>query len=810
VSVFAYPSFQPINQVGYKIGTFPEFVPPWLVDTIMLRPYGEYGMATYGISTKNNGGYSVNANNALNDPNSASMTDLQYIVQNELKIVPNVKKVIIAFYWYTSLDSGNIATWTILPAIGPEVQSWNWLSPPKNEWLAYPYTRSDAYYLKPTHQVWPTPDDNELANGILYLQSQGYEVGICPIMALISNNYFYANGGECQVDRSLLVWDNARLLADYLQAYQTVYQHYIDLLADIHVRPWIFYVGYGMRDITGSGNQSFLQQFVTTLHDIASYSKERLPNTITTYAADLDEYFYPFGSTTNLCYLDPLWTCDCLDYIGINWFAPLAVDDTEDNQVLQQGVLQGEGDTYVYFNFQWRGSEADRFISLTTRNFKTGLTKSSIAPLTSGIKEIINWFSFWHYYPAINGVLAGCSPLANIFPGDPRLCSNIHGLGPVGSVTTYSPIVGGLAPIPALTDTWVTVGLHSYMFLTFPGTIPDGSVLNFEFNFAIDPTLTDLIGNYRLFNTDFGLFLDSIDGTITLSIPTISGSVQEVPLFSASKGDVALVYTQESVAITVDGAYDLTITPNADTLFVMPGPLANMWMGNPAAGVNPAGYGQWQGAIYFLSIIMGALGNQSGGQFFFDDTYAGIRTAWTPNLKPWMVTSFGYGSIHGSAADPQTRAATVISTGTSRLPVWYEDYSNASAAKFVNGAKIWDIQGPYGSSFDIDDVYQAIVMNAASLGLIEAGAQALVAWFFDTRTQATYLALNPNGTQIFNDAYDYEINCALNGKAAIQYGGSNLIYTPASTPDEDLGLSIVPGPIPAQKVILVQPNVPQV
>jgi Gene Transfer Agent (GTA)-like protein len=804
VSTFAYPSFQPANQLGYAIGTFPEFVPPWLADTIMLRPYGEYGMATYGIYTKINGGYWVNANNA---PNS---TDLPYIVKNDLKIVPNVKKVIIALHWYTSNDTGSVGSGVIVPAIGPEVQAWNWLNPPNAEWLVTPWTRANAYYLKPNHQVWPTPDDAELLNGIRFLQSQGYEVGISPIATLMSFNYYYSGGGECQIDRSLLKWTNAAQFTTYLANYQTFYEHYINLLAGASLRPWIFYIGYGMRDITGSGNTTFVQQFVNTLYTIAGYAKQKLPNTLVTYAADLDEYFYPFEEGSNVCYLDPLWTCPDIDLVGINWFAPLAVDDTEDNKALEQGVLQGEGDTYIYSKFQWRGSQLDRFASTTTRNFKTGLTKSSISPLTSGIKEIIDWLSFWHYYPAVNGVLGGCTPLPNMFPGDPRLCSQIHGYGPVGSVTTYNPTVGGLAPIPGLNDTWAQVQLHSYMFLTLPQTIPDNSVLNFDFIFEIDPSLTDLTGNYRLFNTTFGLSLDSIDGTITLWIPTIAGSFQKVPLFSASKGEVALVYSQSSVQILVDGAYDLTITPRGTTFFVLPSPLDSLWMGNPAEGVNPAGYGVWQGNIYFLSIIMGAPGKQSGGQFFFDDTYAGIRTAWTPNLKPWMVTAFGYGSVQGSAADPQTPPATIISTAASRLPNWYEDYTNVSAAKFVNGSKVWDIQGPYGSTFDIDDVYQALVMNAASLGLLSAGAQYLVAWFFDTREKQAYLATNQVGFQIFNDAYDYEINCALNGKAAIQYGGTNLIYTPETTPDEDLGLSIVPGPLPFQKVILVQSNVPQV
>jgi hypothetical protein len=322
--------------------------------------------------------------------------------------------------------------------------------------------------------------------------------------------------------------------------------------------------------------------------------------------------------------------------------------------------------------------------------------------------------------------------------------------------------------------------------------------------------LTDLTGDYRIFDSSFGLKLDSIDGTITLWIPTITGSLQEVPLFSAAKGSISLVYTETSVQILVNGASDLTVFPGK-TFFQMPGFLDTMWLGNPqTAGVLPTGYGVWQGKIYFLSLILGTGDNQSGGQFFFDDTYCGIRTAWTPNLKSWMATSFGYGSIRGSAVDPQTRAQTILSNQASVVPNWYDDYQGVSSAVFRNNFKIKDIQGPYGSDFSIDDNYQAIVLNAAALGIIDAGAVHQVAWFFDTRNGGAYKALMPNGQQIFNDAYDYEINSALNGKAAVRSGGSTLIYVPGTTVSEDLGLSTIPGALPYQKVILVETNVPQI
>jgi hypothetical protein len=807
----SYPTFTPTNEIAYKIGNFKQYVPPFVPDTVMIRPYGEYGMSLGGVFTKLNGGYAVNANSYVAD-GAAPAADLPYLIQTDLNILPGVKKVIIALHWYSSIDQSSPVYNQIAPAIGPEVQAWNWYQPGPSEYSVYPWTRANALYLKATHQVWPTPDDNYLVQGIQYLMSQGYEVGLCPIATMLSSNVYAVNGGEWEVDRTFKTWTDPTLLANYLGSYAYFYQHYINLCAANGIRPWIFYIGYGMRDLTGVNSSPLMQQVVTTLQGVANACKQQLPNTLTTYAADLDEYYYLYLVRQNNCYLDALWTTPSLDFVGINWFAPLAVDDSEDSNLLQQNVLMGEGENWYLPGFSWRGFVVDRLIDRTTFNFKTGIAQTPISPLLQGVKDIIDWISFYHYTPAQPMVLAGVTPLPGVQTGSPLLCSQIHGVGPVGSKTVLSPTIGGIAPIPDLKDTWLQIQLHSYCSLNFPATIPDNTVFNFDFTFAIDPTLTDLTGNYRLFATEFGMFLDSLNGTITLWLRHQDGSYQSFPLFYAPSGDVSLVYTPVSVKILVDGAADMTVTPTKGTLFQVPTTLNAMWLGNPTNGVGlPKGYGVWQGKIYFLSILLGAAqANQSGGSFYFDDAYSGIRTAWNPNSKPWMATAFGYGSVRGSAADPHTRAETLIYAPVgSAVPDWYGNYTKVVSAIFKNGYKIWNIQGPYGSTFDIDQIYQAIVCSAACLGLVQAGAQHQVAWFFDTRNGGAYVATAPDGTQIYNDAYDYDLNAVLNSKAVIRDNGTRTINNPLITVDQDLGLSIVPGPNPRIRSILVQPGTPQ-
>jgi hypothetical protein len=819
----SYPTFKPNGDISYKIGSFAKYVPPFLADAVMIQPANEYGMNLQGFVTQYGGSsaYWINALSSISDPAmGGGMVDLQYLQSHDLAVIPHVKRVVIAVRWYTALET--LGGWEVAigPAIGPEVQSWNWYPttvPP--EYRVANFTRANSYWLLGTHQVWPTPDDQALVEGVRWLQAMGYEVGICPIATMVSRQVYWANGGEWEVDRWAKQW-MASQMPQYLAYYDLFVRHYIDLMANNNIRPWIMYLGYAMRDLTWHANPSVVNQFIMKIHDLADHCKAVLPNTLTTYAADMDEYYYPYLIRQSNCYLDSLWTIPSIDLVGVNWFAPLVTDDNDDNPTLEKGVIHGEADSFYLPGVGWRGIQlGDRMISNTTRNFKTGIAQTPINPGLQGIKNIIDWARFYHYYPAVSTNLAGATPLPGIPTGDPRMCSAISGLGPVQSLIAYSPTIGGIAPAPALKDTWLLFQLHSYAYLSMPASIPDPSVFNFELIFELNDTLTDLTKNYRLLETSFGLKIDSIDGTILLWFLQTDGSYLQYPLFSSKEGQINLVYKKDSIQILVDGAYDLTVTPHPGAFFQMPGPLDKVWMGNPqntnlpqntqSTLMIPGTYGVWQGKFYFLSFTFGTGASMSGSQYFFDDSYSGVRTAWDPGMKGWMATSFGYGSIRGSAADPVIRPQTVTYPGGSAVPAWYADDQDVTNTVFRGNLKVWNVIGPYGSTFDPDDTYQAVVLNAASRGLIEADAVHQVAWYLDTRSGGAFQAKTANGVQIFNDALDYDINSALNGKAAVRYGGSNTLDDPLPTIDNMLGLSVLPGPEPPIRAILVEPGVPQ-
>src|SRR5215475_3865671 len=236
------------NDFSYKIGSFQSFVPQFLPDTVVIRPYGEYGLHPGGAYTNLGGGYWVNANSYATDPSSGPMADIVYLVQHDLKLLPNIKRVLIAFYWYTAFDVPN---WDVAVggAIGPEVQTWNWAGTAPPMWKAGPWTRNNSYWLQGTHKVWPTPSDDALVQGIQYLQGQGYQAGLLPINAMMSRNIYAANLGESEVDRGAKAWSDVSKLATFRSYYNQFIRHYVDLCVQNKIRPWLFSIGSGLRDL---------------------------------------------------------------------------------------------------------------------------------------------------------------------------------------------------------------------------------------------------------------------------------------------------------------------------------------------------------------------------------------------------------------------------------------------------------------------------------------------------------------------------------------------------------------------------------
>jgi hypothetical protein len=155
----------------------------------------------------------------------------------------------------------------------------------------------------------------------------------------------------------------------------------------------------GLTRVRGMGNS-----FPTVTALIALANEVRIlvgPNVTISYGADWTEYgAYVPPSTNDLRFpLDPLWANSNIDFIGLDWYAPLT--DRRDGEprasltALQNGVESGEGYDFYYAN------DADRLAKSRT-------------PITDGTyqepwvwrqKDMRNFWANAHY-ERVNGVRA--------------------------------------------------------------------------------------------------------------------------------------------------------------------------------------------------------------------------------------------------------------------------------------------------------------------------------------------------------------------------------------------------------------------
>jgi hypothetical protein len=166
-----------------------------------------------------------------------------------------------------------------------------------------------------------------------------------------------------------------------------------------------FVIGTEMRGLTTVRDSASTYPFVTALADLAADVKSVLgPGTKVTYAADWSEYFGhqpPDGSGDVHFHLDPLWSSDDIDAIGIDVYWPLAdwrdgrdhadriagAPSIYDLAYLTGNLAAGEGYDWYY------ASAADRETQTRTPITDGGVGK----PWVFRFKDIRSWWLNPHF-----------------------------------------------------------------------------------------------------------------------------------------------------------------------------------------------------------------------------------------------------------------------------------------------------------------------------------------------------------------------------------------------------------------------------
>jgi hypothetical protein len=723
-------------------------------NAIMISCNNEFGLDTVlqiGLDgTSFNGIYDEYVTNV--SIVSEARPDFTITVQKELSRMPNIETVLFNIRWFTVSSGAGVNMNAVVPGINQTVLS-NLAN--SNQWSAGGVSSLDALLL-PT-SVYGTINDLSLLNAARYLSDRGYKIGFVPIVVGVDTDSGLTTTQQTQW-RGSFTWPTDLSFSNWLADYVGMVTYYVNLFVSAGINLDLVYIASELESVTLNADNTRWAAFIPAMQGLADYIKSINTSTRITYAANFSEY----GVTGNFR-LDSLWSYYHIDEVGIDWFFPLTLSNQNNISSLQAGLRSGENMDY---NISLSNS-AQYDITTSNGMGKVGVTQTPIVA-SAGSKNVLGFWYGNHYLAPQPGILAEATPL----PGFDRTY-NPNGLGlmtgtgnlSIGSNVITSGTSGQHAPLP-INSSWINFNGGQSASFTLP------------FTNGIPPTGMDITLSWQIFG--------SINGGNLLNIPNIANiytSNSEV-IFSLGNtttqtfnlttldanvhvAHINVSVTNLTVTTTVDGNVTITsVNPNAMTTFTSG---ATAYVG----GADLSTY-QTNMNLYNLSITETINGVVTGGVFHFEEAYAGVRTAWVPKSKPIAATEIGFASINGAATDPQTTiAADIGSGGNISLPANLDPYTLSRLTQyFAEGWSPTQIYGPYGSTFAIDQMQQALSLQATLQWMKKTGIfNDISLYYLDCRPSGA-LNATKTGNIYFQDGPLAQFNHSVNNKLA---GGATSI-----------------------------------
>jgi hypothetical protein len=274
-----------------------------------------------------------------------------------------------------------------------------------------------------------------------------------------------------------------------------------------------------------------------------------------------------------------------------------------------------------------------------------------------------------------------------------------------------------------------------------------------------------------------------------------------------NKHDVGIVLTgagtsSPSATITVDGVPQVVALNSA----------AAVALGS-ASAAYVAGYdlsnNQAHVNIFSLTVTEIVNGTAYGGAFWFEEAYAGVRTAWTPRAKRLAACEVGFASMNGSAVEPNQFPYATFGSPVITLPAALDAVTAAMFEKAI--AEGWNptqIYGPYGSTFALDQVHQAAALKAVLDWMAASPMWATTTVYcLDCRPAAAMGATYLSGgtpTLFWQDGPLYQLGHQVNGKLAAR------LFTgePVAEPPYLMQSAIPAGAFDGEQLLLLTSGVP--
>lgn len=310
--------------------------------------------------------------------------------------LPNLEAVTLVVAWFgTSVDAGACQ-------LRPGVEQGSKSTLPMT-WRAGGVGRGGAHLVSRidgTPAYGGTPADASVAQAIAELKARGLKVTLCPFILMDCDGFPWRGritgeagdiagffGAATTADISI---DGDRIVHDCADWGLRRMVLHMARLAEMSGGVDSFLIGSELRGLTTIRDAEGGYPAVAALRTLAGDCRDILgAATAIGYAADWSEYFghQPAdGSGDAIFHLDPLWADPAIDFVGIDFYPPLADQrDAGEDEVI--AVAGGEGFDWFY------ASEADRLSG----------TRTPIADPVHGEpwmfrpKDLVGWWSHAHH-----------------------------------------------------------------------------------------------------------------------------------------------------------------------------------------------------------------------------------------------------------------------------------------------------------------------------------------------------------------------------------------------------------------------------
>ncbi|WP_343522975.1 glycoside hydrolase TIM-barrel-like domain-containing protein [Pedobacter sp.] len=707
------------------------------INAVMVTSFDEFGYDTT-IRSNTAGTKYFNAiyESLVTGSLPPQKADFTYTVEENLSRLTEVDTCVMWLNWFS--EGFNNPT-TVKAAISQDVKA----EIADGVWTAGGYNKNNALQISNLINLAGTQNDQSFINGALYLQRRGYKLGFAPIVRFINNSDI----NDKERWRGEVTFSEESSVYAWIDSYKTFVEYYLKLTNDAGIDLSLIYIGSEMVTLSTNSNASIRNKWFTTLKQLAASARSYFPKSTITYAADWTE----FGYTNNQFFMDWLWADPNIDHPGIDYYMPLLEQHSNDVGTIKKGLVGGELMDYYYIGY----NSENRKYSVSDGIGKSALGKTKMSE-QYGLKNIRSFINDQHYQSKRDGFIADSSPLVidndniNSIQETSKLINGLTGNGTVDSVIKLSS-KGGVGKGLQLDQKWLQLNGAQFAKCDLSNLPNSPQVVDFSLDFVIEQIPE---GYGRVFKSDLlDLFFDG--NTLKLAINNST-------------------YLDVISSVSINTTYHLEVKIENNSATVKCGPFVN------TSSVSQAGFGNtfFLGAggetwdfvkckIYQCRLAMKNAAIWYGGTFHFEDEYLGRRTEWDANFilgqnKTLMATELGVASISGSLVEPNV--FPYVRKASQSGAILPESNSKEYFLRLQNfGFYIDEIFGPYGSSFEVDEIHQSLGLRLLIEFLKAAGCPKQVVYNLDARYHLSLKAVT-GGTLYYVDAPNHLFNHALNGK----------------------------------------------